>query len=266
MLLLALAAQTPVKATPVQSVPAYTLAKLSASNATAPLEWKVYQLTPVGSYSSGGDFVFTAPPGTYLVALQAANGTSTWQIQFTAPGNLPNPGPGPSPSPAPIPSPIPFPPQPGPTTDPSGFVYPPELSGFTSAVSDALKSGPAYSAEDAASLSTLYSLIARQIQIDGQRGKPGLKTVDQATAFVKSAETAVLQGMTAGKLTELKGAFPEVAKVAAAEFATKVGSGSLTPRARAGYVEFLQLLASGFEQAITTGKQSAMTPPRPAPQ
>ncbi len=246
-------------------MPAYTLAKLSASNATAPLSWQVYQLTPVGSYSSGGDFVFTAPPGTYLVALQAANGTSTWQIQFTAPGgNLPNPGP----SPPPTPQPIPPPPTPAPQPDPSsgGFIYPPETSTFSSAVSEALQKGPAYSSEDAASLSTLYSLIARQIQIDGQRGKPGLRTVDQATAFVKSAETAVLQGMTAGKLTELKGAFPEVAKVAAAEFAAKVGSGSLTPRARAGYVEFLQLLASGFEQAIATGKQSAMTPPRPAPQ
>jgi len=109
-------------------------------------------------------------------------------------------------------------------------------------------------------------LIARQIQIDGERGKPGLKTVDQATAFVKSAESAVLKGMTSGALTELKGAFPAVAKVAADEFAQKVGSGTLTPRARAGYVEFLQLLASGFEQAITTGRQSAMNPPRPAPQ
>ncbi len=250
-------------------MPAYTLAKLSASNATAPLEWKVYQLIPVGSYASGGDFIFTAPPGSYLVALSAANGASTWQIQFTAP-NGPGPLPTPTPGPAPIPQPIPSPPTPGPqpTVDPSGFIYPPESSAFSADITRSLQTGPAYSAEDAASLSTLYSLIARQIQIDGQRGKPGLKSTGDANEFVGAAESAVLMGMTAGKLKELKGAFPRVAAVARQELARKIGTKdvALTPSARAAYVEFLQTLASGFEQAITTGKQSAMTPPRPAPQ
>lgn len=131
-----------------------------------------------------------------------------------------------------------------------------------------LREGPVYSSEDAASLSTLYSLIARQIQIDGQRGKPGLKSTGDANEFVGAAESAVLMGMTSGKLKELKGAFPRVAAVARQELARKIGTKdvALTPSARAAYVEFLQTLASGFEQAITTGKQSAMTPPRPAPQ
>ncbi len=234
---------------PVQVAQAGEDVTLTASNATEPLAWSIYKLVPVRTNANGGTLVFTRPAGMYLVQLSAANGTSTWQIQFT-PGNLPNPGPVTPPTPQPIPAP----PTPGPQpeVDPdSGFVYPVDPTGFSSQVFDALQKRSTHSAQDAASLSALYGLIARQIQIDGQRAKPGLRTLDQTSDFVKSSEAALLKGMTGGKLQAIKDAFPEVALAARDEFSRKVTSadGNLTPEARTSYVEFLQSLAAGFDRA-----------------
>lgn len=267
ILALALLAQPPtaVKVAGTQQIPAYQLATLKASNATAPLSWTVYQVSNVSRYEAGSDLVFTAPPGTYLVVLKAANGSSTWEIQFTPPtGPSPiTPAPVSPPTPAPIPSPTPNPPQPLP--DPSnGFIFPPDPSGFSASIQRALGASTGYKAEEAGAMSSLYSFIARKIRLDGERRQPGLQTLTQATALVKSEEAALLQGTT---LRTLKQAFPEVAKVAQAEFARAMeGQGdSMTPRVRAAYVEFLQLLSMGFDQAVMTGQLNT-TPPRPAPQ
>ncbi len=240
--LLAQPAPEKVSVKGVQSVPAYSLAKLKATNATAPLNWSVYQLTPVGSYTAGEDFVFTAPPGSYLVVLSAANGTSTWQIQFGA-GNGPSPSPIQPPSPQP--GPIPTPPQPQPDPD-SGFVYP-ETTGFSAAVSKAARSSTA-PLEQAIALQSLYRFTAEKIRLDGLRKQPLLKSLSDATGVVKSTEDELIK--TTG-LRSLKQAFPEVSKVAAAEFGrqTKGTDNELTPQNRAAYVDFLNQLASGFDQA-----------------
>ncbi len=96
-------------------------------------------------------------------------------------------------------------------------------------------------------MSGLYSFIAKKIALDGQRTKPGLQTLTQATELVRSEEKALLQGTS---LRNLKAAFPEVARVASREFARQMeGQGDqLTPKTRAAYVAFLQQLAAGFDR------------------
>ncbi len=69
-----------------------------------------------------------------------------------------------------------------------------------------------------------------------------------ANEFVASAEATVLKGMTGGRLSELKGAFPKVAAVARDEH-SRIPKGDLVPQARAAYVDFLLALAAGIEQA-----------------
>lgn len=243
LLSLALVTQTPtpVKVGGAQSVPAYSLAKLKASNATAPLKWSVYQLTPVGSYSSGEDFVFTAPPGSYLVVLNAANGSNTWQIQFTTPTGPPNPN---LPPPTPQPQPIPSPPKPGVEIDPdTGFVYPTDNTSFSAAIARATRSASA-STEDAAAMSDLYSFVARKIRIDGRLRQPKLKTLADAMALTKTTEEELVK---TSKVRPIKETFPEVAKLAAAELAQANPADQLTKENRAQYVQFLNELASGFE-------------------
>ncbi len=222
-----------------QSVPAYQLAKLTASNATAPLSWQVYTLTPVGSYSSGEDFVFTAPPGSYLVVLSAGNGSSTWQIQFTPAIPLPNPGPT-----NPTPPVIPTPPQP--TPDPGGFIYPPDSTGFSAAVAQSIQQGPRYRPEEAAAMSSLYRLTANTIALDGIRKQPKHRTLTEAMALTKANEEQLVKD---SKIRPIKVAFPEVARITAAELERQTqGAGdALTPQNRAAYVEFLNRLAFGFD-------------------
>ncbi len=245
--LLAQPAPEKVSVKGVQNVPAYSLAKLKASNATAPLNWSVYQLTPVGSYTAGEDFIFTAPPGSYLVVLSAANGTSTWQIKF---GEGIGPTPNPQPSP-PVPQPVPIPPQPQPDPASGGFVYPPALdtpTGFSASVQTAIQGSRSYAPNEATGLASLYRFTAEKIRLDGLRKQPLLKSLSDATGVVKSTEDELIK--TTG-LRSLKQAFPEVSKVAAAEFGrqTKGTDNELTPQNRAAYVDFLNQLASGFDQA-----------------
>ncbi len=247
LLLLAILVQTPEKAAKIQQIPSGEIATLNATNATEPLTWSIYQLVPVKVYKTDKTLVFTRPPGLYLVWLDAANGNSSWRIQFTAP-NGPQPIPNPGPDNPPIPQPIPKPPSPGPQPDPSsgGFIYPEETNGFSSGLSKAIRSSSA-SADEAAAMSGLYSFIARKIALDGQRPKPGLQTLTQATELVRSEEKALLAGT---QLRNLKTAFPEVAKVASAEFSRAMdGQGDvLTPKSRASYVSFLQQLAAAFDR------------------
>ncbi len=256
LLLLAIISQmpvTPVRVAGVQQIPSGEIATLTATNATEPLTWSIYQLVPVKVYKNEKTLVFTRPPGLYLVWLDAANGSSSWRIQFTKPDGpqpIPNPGPEPSPTPQPIPKPPQPGPQPQPQPDPdSGFIYPSE---FSSAVVSALEKGPRCSPEDAASLSTLYRQVARQIEIDGHRGSPGWKTLDSATQFLNEAEATLLKSATKGKLTALKQAFPEVSKVAREEFLRRTqgqAGNTFTSETRSAYVTFLQQLAAGFDRA-----------------
>ena len=224
----------------VQSIAAYQLAKLSASNAAAPLSWQVYQLTPVGSYTAGADFVFTAPPGSYLVVLQAGNGSSTWQIQFTPPGNLPNPGPVTPDPPKPQPGPV-TPPQPEPI---DGFVYPPDAAGFVGSVSQAVKA-TRFRPEEVFAMSKLYRLTADTIALDGLRSSPKHKTIADAMALTKANEDELVK---TSKVRPIKVAFPEASKLAATELSQVNPSDQLTPENRAAYVDFLNRLALGFDQ------------------
>lgn len=225
-----------------KSVPAYSLAKLKASNATAPLQWAVYQLVPVGSMQSGQEFGFTAPPGQYLVQLTSANGEATWRIIFTPPnGPLPNPGPGPTPTPQPIPSP----PQPQPDPD-TGFVYPPDASSFGASVSAAVRGSQSSTPLEVTGFSSLYRFTAEKIRLDGTLIKPELKTLADAMALTKTTEQELVKR---SRIRPIKQAFPEVAKLAAAELSQANPADPLTPDARKTYVEFLNQLASGFDQA-----------------
>jgi len=97
-------------------------------------------------------------------------------------------------------------------------------------------------------MSSLYSFTARKIALDGLRRQPALKTLSDAMALTKATEDELLK---TSSVRPIKQAFPGVAKVAAAELERQTaGAGDkLTPEVRAGYVDFLNRLALGFDQA-----------------
>ncbi len=96
-------------------------------------------------------------------------------------------------------------------------------------------------------MSSLYSFVARKIALDGLRKQPALKTLSDAMALTKSTEDELLK---TSNIRPIKEAFPEVAKLAAAELEqqTKGAGDALTPQNRTAYVDFLNRLAYGFDQ------------------
>lgn len=231
-------------------VPAYTLAKLKANGFSNRVTWKVFvpseSSNGVSSYvdTNGLNFIFVGPPGLYIVIASDANSYIQTNVTIQSPGNPPPPDKPPdNPNNPPGPKP--------PNIDPNtGFIYPPDSTNQNTSFSEKVAvSFPKtdQSKKDAKIFQILYDFVATKVWLDGQRANPGLKTVSQISALVKSEEDAVT---VATPVKSLKNSYPETRAKIHDEFVSNLGkSDVLTPESRQAYVNFLREIAAGFARA-----------------